>query len=110
MKLTNEALGYVLSEFARAYNHIFRPSTSSDDFTTIKYAVVYYEDDLKFFKYVGEDVYSDIWFDDAAVTRLAMELYRDDLTRHFQHKKHPKKMTINEIEKALGYKVEIVSE
>lgn len=104
MKLTNEALGHVLREFAYEYNHYFRPNCD------IKYAIVYLNEGLKFFTYVGEDVYSDIWFDDAAVTRLAMELYEDDLIRHFQHKKQPKKMTVNEIEKALGYKVEIVSE
>lgn len=110
MKLTNEALGQVLREFAHEYNHYFR--SDSD----IKYAIVYLKDGLKFFKYVGADIYSDIWFDDAAVTRLAMELYRDDLIKHLnmtlpqiQDKKKPKKMTVNEIEEALGYKVEIVS-
>ena len=104
MKLTNEALGQVLREFAHEYNHYFR--SDSD----IKYAIVHLKDGLKFFKYVGADIYSDIWFDDAAVTRLAMELYRDDLIKHLQDKKKLKRMTVNEIEEALGYRVEIVSE
>lgn len=103
MKLTNEALGHVLKEFAWKYNHCFRPKCD------IKYAIVYFADGLKFFEYVGADIYSDIWFDDAAVTRLAMELYRDDLIKHLQDKEKPKKMTVNEIEEALGYKVEIIS-
>lgn len=85
MKLTNETLGHVLREFAHEYNHYFRPNTD------IKYAIVYFDEDIKFFKYVGDDVYSDIWFDDAAITRLAMELYRDALIKHFQLKKRTKK-------------------
>ena len=107
MKVTvkdyNEALAYLLREFAHEYNHTFRPNSG------IKYAIVYLEEDLKILGYVGVDNFSDIWFDDKAVARLAIELYEDDLIRHFQHKKHPQKMTIEEIEKILGYKVEIVS-
>lgn len=104
MKLTNEALGHVLREYAKEYNHTFRPNGG------IKYAIVYLEEDLKIVGYIGVDNFSNIWFDDMAVARLAIELYEDDLIRHFQHKTHPKKMTVNEIEEALGYKVEIVSE
>lgn len=103
MKLTNEALGHVLREFAHEYNHYFR--SDSD----IKYAIVHLEEGLKIVGYVGVDNFSDIWFDDKAVARLAIELYEDDLIRHFQHKKNPQKMTVEEIEKVLGYKVEIVS-
>jgi hypothetical protein len=107
VKEHNEALMHLLSEFAREYGHTFQPKYYGH---TTKYAIVYYQDDLKWFEYVGDDLYS-IWFDDAAVARLAMELYRDDLIRYFVLKKeHPKKMTVNEIEEALGYKVEIVSE
>ena len=103
MKLINEALGHVLREFAHEYNHYFRSDSG------IKYAIVYLEEGLKIIGYVGVDNFSDIWFDDKAVARLAIELYEDDLIRHFQHKKHPQKMTVEEIEKVLGYKVEIVS-
>lgn len=101
-KLTNR-----LKEFAKEYNHCFQPHCIGD---MRKYAIIYFQNDLKFVGYVGEDVYSDIWFDDAAVARLAIELYKYDLIRYFQYKKLPKKMTVEEIEKALGYKVEIVSE
>ncbi len=100
----HEGLMNILREFAKEYNHTFRPNGG------IKYAIVYLEEDLKIVGYVGVDNFSNIWFDDAAVARLAIELYEDDLIRYFKCKKQPKKMTVNEIEKELGYKVEIVSE
>lgn len=96
-----------LKIFACKYNHCFQPRCDGWD---KKYAIVYYEEDLRIIDYIGDDVYSQIWFDDMAIARLAIEFYKDDLIRYFQQKKHPKKMTVKEIEDALGYKIEIVSE
>ena len=82
----NEGLPNTLKEFAKEYGHRFRSRNGNG----AKYAVVYLAGDVKALEYIGEDCCSDIWFDDKAVARLAIELYRNDLIRYFKHKKHPK--------------------
>ena len=89
--LLNEALDdglfKTLKAFACKYNHCFRPQCGDYD---KKYAIVYHEGDLRLVDYIGADVYSQIWFDDMAVARLAIELYGDSLTRYFECNNHPK--------------------
>lgn len=66
-----------LKEFAREYDATFQPLQYFEH----KYAIMY--DELEkhtvLLRYIGENVYSTIWFDNKAVTRLAMELFEDEL-------------------------------
>lgn len=86
-KTLDEGLIKTLKVFACKYNHCFRPQRDDCD---KKYAIVYHEGDLALIDYIGADVYSQIWFDDMAITRLAIELYRDSLVRYFENKNQPK--------------------
>lgn len=98
MKVINKAIESTLFEdlksFAGNYNHCFRPKFSEYD---KKYAIVYHNDDLKLMDYIGEDVYSKIWFDDKATARLAMELFRDRLIDFFEKSTRHKTIPLEKI-------------
>lgn len=93
-EVLDDGLFKTLKAFACKYNHCFQPRYDEWD---KKYAIVYYEEGLRIVDYIGADVYSQIWFDDFAVARLAIELYKDDLIGYFKHKNQPKHYLSNQV-------------
>lgn len=77
-----------LEKFAIEYNAIFQ----YQKYDAYKYAIFYppFAKNIVYIRYIGADLYSDIWFDNKAVARLAMELFRDELIWYFTEYKKKK--------------------